>query len=148
MPLGPRLPRRSALRAGLVGGLAGLVVLTGCDDRGETSSPGSTSGSSPSVDPDSALVDEVLAELAVAEQTASAAGELELATLHRAHIEALDGEVPTEAAGRRPSAEVVRRREQLLQAHLVDAAMAAQSGALARLLASMSAAVSQRLAVL
>lgn len=144
MHLGPRLPRRSALRAGVVGGLAGLVVLTACDDNDTTPTP----GSSPSADPDSALVEEVLAELAVAEQTATAAGELELATLHRAHIDALDGEMPTEAAGRAPSAEVVRRREQLLQAHLVDAAMAAESGALARLLASMSAAVSQRLAVL
>jgi len=43
---------------------------------------------------------------------------------------------------------LVRRREQRHQRLLVDGAVQAQSGRLARLLASMSAAVAQQLAVL
>ncbi len=42
----------------------------------------------------------------------------------------------------------LREREKVLQAGLANASMAAQSGELARLLASMSAAVSQQLVVL
>ncbi len=42
----------------------------------------------------------------------------------------------------------VRRAESTLQRHLTDAAVAAESGALAGLLASMAAAIAQHLAVL
>ena len=139
MSAAPLLRRRSALALAALGATA----VAGCDDGG--SEP--AAGPSPTVDPDTALVDEVVTELIRAERVATAGGRLELASLHRAHLEALDGRVPAGSPARPVSAAVVRRREQHLQAHLVDAAMAAESGALARLLASMSAAVAQRLAV-
>ena len=135
MSVGPRLPRRSALALA-----AGLVVVAGCDD-GETPTPAPT----PTPDPDVELVDRVLAELKGAERLATAAGDGGLAALHRAHIEALDGTTPTGGPARRAGADAVRRREQRLQQHLESAALTAESGALARLLASMSAAVSQQL---
>ena len=56
-----------------------------------------------------------------------------------------DGTLPTPLPG--PASETaVRRNEKRLQALLVEAAVAAESGTLARLLASMSAAVAQQLA--
>ena len=142
MPAGPLLPRRSALAVGLAAGVAGTVVLSGCegsdlDPRQALTGP---------VDPDVALVDDVLADLVRAERIATAGGRLEVAAMHRVHIEALDGEPPSGAPRRAVADDVVRRREQQLQRQLVAASMAAESGALARLLASMSAAVSQRLA--
>lgn len=138
MPPGPVLRRRSALALAALAAAAA----TGCDDG--DGAPAATS--TPTVDPDTALVDEVLVELARAERIATAGGRPEWAALHRAHIAALDGPAPTGSPARAVGAAVVRRREQHLQTHLVDAAMAAESGALARLLASMSAAVAQRLA--
>ena len=134
--VGPRVPRRTALAIAT----AGLVAVAGCDD-GETPAPAATA----SPDPDVALVDGVLTELADAERLATAAGAIELAALHRAHIEALDGTPPTGVPGRTAGSDAVRRREQRLQNHLESAALQAESGALARLLAAMSAAVSQRL---
>ena len=134
MSVGPRLPRRAAL--GLAA--AGLAAVAGCDDR-PTQAPPETP------DPDVALVDRVLRELVNAERLAVAAGLHDLGRLHRAHIAALGGDEPTPSAAR-ASAAAVRRKEQRLQHHLAGAAAKAQSGALARLLASMSAAVAQRLA--
>jgi hypothetical protein len=131
------LLRRTTLALAAAGG---LVVVAGCDDGDERPAP----APSPSPSPDTALVDRVLIELAGAERVASAAGELELAALHRAHIEALDGTPPTHEPGRTASKDAVDRREQRLQTHLVAAAVAAESGELARLIASMSAAVAQR----
>ncbi|WP_395658264.1 hypothetical protein [Nocardioides sp.] len=146
MPARPLLRRRSALAAGLAG-LTGLAAVGGCDlgDSAPRSGPTSTPGTDP--DPDAALVEEVLAELGRAERVATAGGALELAALHRAHIAALDGEPPAERTSRTATPAVVRRREQHLQVRLVEASVAARSGSLARLLASMSAAVSQRLAL-
>jgi hypothetical protein len=70
-----------------------------------------------------------------------------LALLHRTHIEALDGDpaTPPPAA---TTISALRRTERRLQTQLVDASLAAESGGLARLLASMSAAVSQHLVAL
>lgn len=133
------LTRRTALALGA----AGLVALTGCDGTDAGRAP--VSQATP--DPDTALVQQVLGELADAERLAVAAGSPDLAVLHRAQIKALAGPPPTPAPGR-TGTEVLRRRERRLQADLVEASVAAQSGALARLLASMSAAVSQQLAVL
>ena len=137
MSAGPRLPRRSAIALAA----AGLVAATGCDD-GSAPTPDATA----TADPDVALVDRVLRQLAAAERVARAAGETELVALHRAHIEALDGTPPTGSVPRKSAPGAVRGQEQELQGHLQAAALAAGSGALARLLASMSAAVSQRLA--
>lgn len=137
MSVGPCLPRRTALALAA----AGLVAVASCDDD-----PARTAAATSTPDPDVALVDDVLVRLKAAERLATAAGDADLADLHRAHIEALDGSVSTGRRGRKLGADALRRREQQLQQHLQTAALAAASGALARLLASMSAAVSQRLA--
>ena len=137
MPAGPHVHRRTALALGV----AGLAVLTGCDDH--DSEPGAT----PTPDPDEALVATVVAELSVALRAATHAGEGDLVQLHRAHLRALESAPHDSASGRMPNLSL-REREKVLQAGLANASMAAQSGELARLLASMSAAVSQQLVVL
>ncbi len=76
-----------------------------------------------------------------------------LARVHDAHLEVLGS---SERSGRRAprtsnageALAVLRSRELRLQRSLADRSVAAQSGRLARLLASMSAAVAQQLAVL
>jgi hypothetical protein len=135
--VGPRLHRRSALALAA----AGAVAVAGCDDD-----PTPTPLATPTADPDVALVDRVLVQLRGAERVARAAGEADLAALHRAHIAALDGTPPTGSPALKTAPGAVGTREKRLQQHLADAALQARSGALARLLASMSAAVSQRLA--
>jgi hypothetical protein len=78
----------------------------------------------------------------------------ELAKVHRAHLEALGSSERPDRPGPRRAADadaalaLVQRREQRLRGLLADRAVEAQSGRLARLLASMSAAVAQQLAVL
>jgi hypothetical protein len=72
---------------------------------------------------------------------------------HRRHVRVLGGRVadprppgpPPDPAG---ALRTARRRAQHLHATLVDAAGRAESGALARLLASMSASVTQHLTLL
>lgn len=136
MHAGPRLvSRRTTLALG-----AAAIAVSGCDD-GDSSDPQPP----PAPDPDVALVDDVLFELAGAERLAYAGGFVDLAALHRAHIEALDGPETQLAPGHATKA-AVRRNETRLQRILVHASMTAESGALARLLASMSAALSQVLA--
>lgn len=76
-----------------------------------------------------------------------------LLRLHEAHAEALgrplaDVPVRRRAAPPGPLLALVRDREQRLQALLVELAVRAGSGSLARLLASMSAGLAQRLVVL
>ncbi len=137
MPPAPHLLSR---RTALALAAAGLVAVGGCDDGGE--SPAVRPTASPDLDTE--LVDHVVTRVARAERLARAAGLGSLAALHRAHLEALDG-TPSYRPHPKVAADVVRRQERQLQSDLVAAAMAAESGALARLLASMSAAVSQRL---
>jgi hypothetical protein len=156
--------RRSAIL-----GLAATVLVTGCDhgdDIGEPASSPSPSAatSSPSAAEqtlDEALVDEVTSRLATALGVAISAWKAPelrramapLIKAHRQHVKVLEGELPPEPPpGPKPDAAValreVRHGEQELQAVLVDAAGRAESGALAKLLASMSASVTQHLAVL
>ena len=137
MSTGPRLHRRSALALAT----AGAVAVAGCDDR-STPTPLAT----PTADPDVALVDRVLRQLAAAQRVAEANGDRDLVALHRAHIEALDGTPATGAVPLKSAPGALAGAEKRLQRQLERAALAAASGALARLLASMSAAVSQRLA--
>lgn len=155
-------PLRTTRRGALVGSLAAFAV-TGCDavspapadtDPRTTASTTDTPG-----DPDQALVVDVRADLAEASALVTSAletrpglrGELApFATLHARHLRALDGDPPR---GRTPvpgdasvARAAVRAREARLETSLASAALAAQSGPLAALLASMSAAVAQQLA--
>jgi len=155
----PRARPTATRRTALALGAAGLVAVAGCDGDDEPT----PDGRSPAADPDGALVDRVLAELAGITALVAQVGRrhaklrapmADLRRLHEAHTKALDGSPATDpGAARVPSrpAEalaLVRRRELGLQRRLVDAAVSAESGTLARLLASMSAAVSQRLAAM
>ena len=131
--------RRTTLAVGAVG----VLALAGCDS--DTDEP--TSAPTPAGDPDADLVTTVLEQLGGAYQLTVAGGFPELTAMHGAHIEALDGTPPTPAPGR-ATAGAVRREETRIQALLVESAVSAESGTLARLLASMSAAVGQQLTTL
>lgn len=157
--------RRTALGAALGGlsGAAGLGLLTACDpgDLDPRSDPvPSGEQTEPAVDADTALVETVVADI---ERTLAAlprtrgARDLpdDLVRMHLAHHAAL-----TDAGAGRPPAgtgrpvgrvQAVQRTARLERAHqqvLRDASVAAGSGALATLLAQMSAGVAQRLVVL
>ena len=160
----PHLAAR-ATRRGVVGGLLLGVTATSCEldpprDDPATSGPGPTDASSAGTDdPDARLVRQVVAALgtalAVADGIARTRPPLtrEVAPwrqLHRAHLEALEGRGRVRPQRLRGSATDLRarlrRQEAGLQRLLADAALAARSGALASLLATMSAAVAQQLA--
>jgi hypothetical protein len=165
-----RTTRRRVLRAPAAAVAAGLVA-TGCDLSGSAGPDDGTSSSTPtptpdptatpSADPDEALVAQARSEVAdtVAVVVAAGTGRPGLARelapwerLHRRHLAALPGDdagVPSaRVLGDAPAARrQVLAREARLQTALADAAIGAGSGPLAALLASMSAAVAQRLAV-
>jgi len=167
LPDRPLVRRRTAL-TGALGGIAATVLAAGCDtgdDLGEndaTASPSSSPSAAqePEQTPDEALVDDVLARLGAAVAVLQAARRFKqvrpkiapLLHAHRSHAEVLEGELDEAPAPRPadPSAatEAVRSSETQLQASLVDAAGRAESGALAKLLASMSASTTQHLATL
>ena len=155
--------------AGAFGGVAVAVLATGCDPGEDLTQPGTApSGSSgtpsaqvPEQTTDEALVDEVLGELSAA--LGLLVGSRKDPTLrqalapivraHRQHIEALEGDLPAAspsgaALDAADALRAVRRSERLLQASLADAAGRAESGALAMLLASMSASGTQHLALI
>lgn len=159
----PRATRRGALGGALIG-----LVATGCDLGGPGSeSPGPTPGtpvgtpSDAAEDPDESLVARVRHRVGEADALvrAAATGRPGLAAdlagfrrLHRHHLDALpgDGRLPRSRRLRGSAAAArsrVRSQEHRLQGFLADSAVAAQSGALAALLASMSAALAQQLAV-
>jgi len=142
-------------RTALGGALAGLVTVTGCDgDPGPVETPRAET-TAPPVDADAELVDQVAERIAKAAATVAAARQQSpqlrrslrpLQRLHAEHLAVLDARA--EAAGTHPVARDVRAAETTLQRQLTDAAVRAESGALAKLLASMAAAVAQQLAVL
>lgn len=160
------VPPRTSRRGVLVGGLAALAT-TGCDaatppqSSGTGPRPGTARSPSetPAV-PDEALVADVQADLARAfALVASVVGarpglRRELAPfvrLHTRHLRALDGDEPRGnrrqvRGGAAAVRATVRAHEARLETSLASAALAAQSGPLAALLASMSAAVAQQLA--
>ena len=142
MSAGPRLPRRAALALGA----AGLMAVAGCDDDADLPVPPPSPTPDADADADERLVDEVLAEIVAVWRLAGSRPAL--AAMHEAHIAALEGEIDVEPVRRRVDVTTLRTREKRLQSTLVSAAMAADSGRLARLLASMSAAVSQQLVTL
>jgi len=156
---------RPTRRAALAGTLLALTA-TGCDaitsdspaDPG-TTGPRPDEGTDTPADPDEALVADVRADLAAASVlVTSAVGARpgltdELApfnTLHARHLRALESDRPRGRTPVRGDAAAVlgqvRARETRLQAALAEAAVEADSGPLAALLASMSAAVAQQLA--
>jgi len=167
----PALVRRRTAVSGVFGGLAVALLSAGCDPgddigsappSGSSSpSPSSSVQSPPSQTPDETLVDDVAAQLLDA--TAGLAQARKFATLrpvvtpllhaHRAHQRVLevDGDLRTVSevpANTADALQQVRHSEEQLQTALVDAAGRAESGSLARLLASMSASVTQHLLVL
>ena len=160
-------PLRATRRTALLGG-AVLVAGTACDLQvDEAPAPTPSAGGSgraaadPTADPDTALVararDDIVAALAVVDgagrgRPGLARGLRELGRLHDRHLEALPGDRTrsrrVRIAGDQAATTVrVRAAETQLQRRLAEAAAAAESGALASLLASMSAAVAQRLAL-
>jgi hypothetical protein len=158
----PRPGLSATRRTTLAGALGGALLVAGCDadEPGSAPSPSAAATTPTPDDPDVALVDEVVAELdsliALTEAAAAARPGIgrwprALATLHRAHRDVLTDD-ETEAApppSRGSAAAVLRQvtaRERTAQERLADWAVAAESGPLARLLASMSAAIAQQLA--
>jgi hypothetical protein len=165
-------PRRvSTTRRGALSGAVGLVLLTACDvddlrppDDDATPVPSPTPGATETPEPD--------ADLTLAEDAAYAIATAQvlvdrvrrsfprlrdrlqpLARMHRAHLEVLeppDRSIPVPPPSSTPAEALTRVRaaEQTLQQTLASAAVEAQSGALARLLAATSASVSQHLAAL
>ena len=152
---------RISRRTTLGGGLVGLAALAGCDLGGSepASSPTPPTGSA---GPDAELVDAVMDDIVAVSALVDALGRrygslrrptVQLARVHQAHLEGLGSR---EATGDRPprtrnAAEalaLLRKRELRHQRLLADHALSARSGRLARLLASMSAAIAQQLAVL
>ena len=174
VPDRPRLSRRSAV--GLLGAGLTAAAAAACDpgkDIASSPSPSASPSASPSPsrtaadhlpsaapDGDDELVASVLDQLAAAYGALVIARRFPtlrkaltpLLKAHRAHAAALgedkvDWEAPTYAD---PAAALagVRAAEQQLRSALVDAAGKADSGALARLLASASASVAQHLQTL
>ncbi|WP_244932322.1 hypothetical protein [Nocardioides sp. W7] len=155
----PPVTRRTTVGATLLG----LAAVAGCDledldPRSDPTSPGDPVASALPEDADTTLVSGVVGDLTalLASIRAVPRGERAsfrpLARLHRQHLAELDA--PEETAGTSTPApapvaavELIREEERL-QGRLTTAAVAAQSGELARLLGSMSAAVAQQLAVL
>lgn len=165
----PDHPTLTTRRTALVGALGSLALVAGCDlgDLDPTDDPspsdGDPSASEPAQDADAALVDQVLAELedvieVVAVERSNHPGLhpalTSLVDLHSAHLKALGGETVTawtdkhHTQGPAAALRLIRAREMVTQRRLADWSIGSQSGALARLLASMSAAVAQQLIVL
>ena len=165
--MSPRPGLVATRRTALAGVFGGAVVLAGCDADGSRTT--ASSGASPAAattsaapeEPDQSLVDQVVAELdeLIAFTAAAAAarpriGPLPSAfeALHREHRavltdEPLDLAEPTRVRG--PANDLrqrLTRREAAAQRQFASWAVAAESGPLARLLASISAAIAQRLA--
>lgn len=163
MPDRPLLRRRTAVL-----GLAATVLATGCDHGDDigTSSPSkspstpASPSSAPSQTPDEVLVDTTIDQLTTAYGMVVTARRFKplrqplapLVKAHRRHVEVLEGELDGWTASKLadPDAalQAVRRSEKKLQAAMVEAAGKAESGALAKLLASMSASVTQFLVAL
>ena len=150
----PGLP--TTRRAALAGSVAGVLAGAGCDLRPDAAPRSEAPSPSASAeDPDAALADEAVARsrhllglvLAVPHRDRRAVAGL--AALHRAHLGALQApQRPGRHAGpsAKPALSSVRRAEAALQRRLARLAVSAESGQLARVLASMSAGIAAHLA--
>lgn len=151
---------RTSRRAAIAAAVAAPVALSGCD-LSDAEQPGASSSSPSASDPDESLLDEVLAALGAITAYVEGARRRQrrlqphaevLLAMHAAHRGAL-GDV-TDVAPEKPDTttpldeqwSVVVAREKALQARLAGWAVDAQSGTLARLLASMSAGIAAHLA--
>jgi hypothetical protein len=156
----PRASRRALLAGGTVAGAA-LLAVAGCGDtRADGDGAGADDPSAPSVDADSRLVETVGGQLTralgLAAATAASVPQVRqlargLAALHRTHLSELGQPDSVEESRVTGTAEAARARllrsEEKLQRQLVQAALDAESGALAQVFASMAAAVAQERAV-
>lgn len=162
-------PTRVSRRGLLTGGLGGLAVLaTGCDavddvlgGEGDPGATGAVTPTAPAADADSVLVEGLAAAIAATGALAAGAGAAvpalsrvgrRLSRLHEIHASELGWSGTTERPRVKGGRAAVLRRlqnaEARLQDQLADAALEAESGALAQVLASMAAAVAQQRAVL
>ena len=157
-----RPTRRSTLGLALGTSVALGAGLAGCDL--DDAASGTRTPAAAAADPDRALLDGVLADLdarlALVALARSTYPRLQqplagLEAMHRAHRDVLSPD-PAGAAGAPPATgrtaraalRRVRSDEEAHRTALVEAAVAARSGALARLLGSMAASVAQHLTVL
>jgi len=178
LPPRPTTPtRRTAVRL-LAGAVVGGVFLSGCDLAdlsGATPSGGAGDRDGGAADPDTAVVDRTVADVRSRLVEVARARQLypqlrvplaPLEDMHRAHLAVLaQGDpvatpsapapsAPTPPGTARGPAAARRTARRVRTAHLahqqalVAAAVAVQSGALARLLASMSASTGQHLVAL
>lgn len=161
--MSPAPALRTTRRTTLAGALAGVAVLAGCD-LGDPGSDDPASAPTPSADPtdpddpDAALVDDVVDDIVATQLLVESLRRRhdslrrplgELARVHDAHLAVLgssegSGSRPPRARNSREALTLLRARELRHQRLLANHAVAAQSGRLARLLASMSAAVAQQ----
>ncbi len=161
MPKGPVAATR---RTALGGALATMLAVSACDLEALDPRSGPAEGEAtldPAIAADSTLVDEVrnglhevIGELATLRRKRPEVRDPVSAFLglHRAHADALGG-LPDDAGpiGSKVLGDGLKRLtsiESSAQRALADAAVRAESGALAKLLASMSAGVAQHLAAL
>jgi len=152
---------RTTRRTALGGALAGMAVLAGCDLGSDDPASGPAPSAEPD-DPDAGLVEDVVGDIVATWQLVESLRRRHdslrrplggLAEVHESHLKALGSDTPS---GRRPvpgggagqGLVLLRARELRHQRLLANRAVAARSGRLARLLASMSAAIAQQLAVL
>lgn len=165
----PDRPTATTRRTAIAGALGGLALIAGCDldDLDPTADPTPSDGQpddfEPAQDADATLVDEVLNELQGLIELLSVEGSKHprlaeplttLVDLHLAHREALGGDPIAAGIVAEPTPRpaeallLIRTRELSAQRRLTDWCVRANSGALARLLASMSAAVAQHVTAL
>ncbi len=143
------------------GAAAGAALLAGCGvDQDHDPAGAAVDPSEPAVDADSDLVETVSGHLTSALALAAATGRSvaplrplgrRLAALHRSHLGELGRPHGAERGTVKGTVETARARllrsEEKLQRQLVQAALDAESGALAQVFASMAAAIAQQLAV-
>jgi hypothetical protein len=155
-----RITRRTTLG----GALVGVAVLAGCD-LGDGGSGDPASAPTPSAgtdDPDAELVEAVVDDVAAIGSLVKALRRRHaslrrplgpLARVHDEHLEVLGSDqqarrTPPRTDSAAEALALLRTREVRHQRLLANRAVDAQSGRLARLLASMSAAVAQQVALL
>jgi hypothetical protein len=154
----------------VLAGALGLAALTACDvddlrppEDEQEPTPAASPTTTPEPDADRSLADDLAHEIAAAlvlvDELRRSFPRLRkrlqpLARMHRTHLEVLeppdDRDVPSPAPAASPAQALaaLRATEVALQERLAAAAVEARSGALARLLASLSASVAQHVAAI